>query len=251
MLKLLGRDHKLLMMSLLMWALGEGLWFNLRQLYLEQLGATPSQIGLAISIEAVARAVLLIPAGYLTDRFGARQVMIASWLTGIAGLLIGGLATTWQSFMPGMIVYALSGFAIPAISAYALSNLPEHSVHNHSQRVLTTIYTAYPIGLIVSPMLGGLIADQHGIRTCLLIAATLSVVSLLIVLLTRHVTPHPIVGRRGGKGLLYNRTFIGLVFFYMFAMVPVYGGFALLPNFLGSTQNCGGKSAIAAFHEDL
>src|SRR5512138_2084583 len=100
MFKVLQRDHWLLMASLLVWALGEGLWMNFRQLHLEQLGATPSQIGLALAFEAVARAALLIPAGYLIDRIGARQVMIASWLLGIAGLFIGGLAVTWQGFVP-------------------------------------------------------------------------------------------------------------------------------------------------------
>jgi len=232
MFKILSRDHKLLMLSLLIWALGEGLWINFRQLYLEQLGATPSQIGLALSVESIARAIPLLPAGYLIDRIGARKVMVASWLIGIGGPLIGGLATTWQGFVPGMVVYAASGFAAPAISAYSLRCIPEEHVATHSQQVLAIIYAAFPAGLITAPTLGGLVAEQLGIRACLWLAVILSGISTIIVLMTRHVNLHPQMGDSRVTGLLHNRAFISLVFFYMFAMLPAYAGFAMLPNFL-------------------
>lgn len=232
MFKVLQRDHWLLMASLLVWALGEGLWMNFRQLHLEQLGAAPPQIGLALSIEAIARAALLIPAGYLIDRIGARQVMIASWLTGIVGLFIGGLAVTWQGFIPGLAVYGLSYFAGPAVSAYALMCIPEHDLPTHSQRVLTTLYAAFPAGMIISPTLGGLVAEHFGIRTCLWLAVVLSSFSTMIVLLTRHVNPYPLASERRPGELLHNHTFVGLALYYMLAMLPVYAGFVLLPNFL-------------------
>jgi MFS family permease len=232
MFKILGRDHKLLMLSLLIWALGEGLWINFRQLYLEQLGATPSQIGLALSIEAIARAALLLPAGYLIDRIGARQVMIASWLVGIGGPMIGALAVTWQGFVPGMVIYALSGFAAPSISAYALRCIPEQDVSANSQQVLTAIYAAFPAGLIVSPALGGLVAEHFGIRACLGLAVGLSIISTTIVLFTRHVAPHSQTEDKRSGDLLRNRTFLRLAFFYMLAFLPIYAGFAMLPNYL-------------------
>lgn len=220
------------MASLLVWALGEGLWMNFRQLHLEQLGATPPQIGLALAIEAVARAALLIPAGYLIDRIGARQVMIASWLMGIAGLFMGGLAVTWQGFIPGLAVYGLSYFAGPAVSAYALMCIPEHELPKHSQRVLTTIYAAFPAGLIISPTLGGLVAESLGIRACLWLAVILSSISTGIVLLTRHVDPHPLARERRAGELLRNPVFVSMALYYMLAMLPIYAGFSLLPNFL-------------------
>ena len=220
------------MASLLVWALGEGLWMNFRQLHLEQLGATPTQIGLALSIESIARAALLIPAGYLVDRIGARQVMLASWFIGIAGLFIGGLAVTWQGFIPGLVIYGLSYFAGPAVSAYSLMSIPEQDVPAHSQRVLTTIYAAFPAGLILSPTLGGLVAEQFGIRTCLWLAVILACISTMIVLFTQHVDPHPLAREKRAGVLLRNQTFVGLTLYYMLAMLPVYVGFVLLPNFL-------------------
>ncbi|MBN1312838.1 MAG: MFS transporter [Anaerolineae bacterium] len=220
------------MLSLLIWALGEGLWINFRQLYLEQLGASPSQIGLALSIESIARAIPLLPAGYLIDRIGARQVMIASWLIGIGGPLIGGLAMTWQGFVPGMVIYALSGFAAPAISAYSLRCIPEENVSAHSQQVLTIIYAAFPAGLVIAPTLGGLVAEELSIRACLWLAVILSGLSTIIVLMTHHVAPHPQMEDRRATGLLRNHAFISMAFFYMITMLPAYTGFAMLPNFL-------------------
>jgi DHA1 family tetracycline resistance protein-like MFS transporter len=232
MFKALRRDHWLLMTSLLIWAMGEGLWMNFRQLHLEQLGAAPPQIGLALAIESVARAALLIPAGFLIDRIGARYVMLASWFLGIAGVFIGGLATSWQGFMPGLVIYGLSYFAGPAVSTYSLMSIPEQDVPAHSQRVLTTVYAAFPAGLILSPALGGLVAEHFGIRTCLWLAVILSGISTTVVLMTGHVEPHPLAKERRAGDLLRNRTFVGLVSYYMLAMLPVYLGFVLLPNFL-------------------
>ena len=75
------RNNRLLMLALFIWALGEGLWYyNLRQLYLVELGATEIQVGNVLALEAVFRALMPIPAGYLADRIGARRVMIFSWL---------------------------------------------------------------------------------------------------------------------------------------------------------------------------
>ena len=58
MLQSIGRDNRILMLALLLWALGEGLWVNLRPIYIEQLGATPSQVGLVLAIDVSVEADL-------------------------------------------------------------------------------------------------------------------------------------------------------------------------------------------------
>ena len=76
MLRKLGAANRLLMLSLFVWAFSVGLWYNQRQLYLSELGATPKQIGTALALESVCAALLLLPAGFLSDRFGPRRVIL-------------------------------------------------------------------------------------------------------------------------------------------------------------------------------
>lgn len=234
MFKELGRNNRLVMLSLFIWALGEGLWYiNLRQLYLVELGATEVQVGLALALEATLRGLLLIPAGYVVDRVGAQRVMIASWVLGIGGPLIGALARSWQMFIPGLAVYAMSAFAIPSISVYALQNVADPGSPGVADRVLTAIFAIYPAGLIVSPFIGGLIADALGIRACLWISTVIFTISTLIILLTSHVDAHhPRHEEERPRDLLRNTAFLHLIGYYAFVSVALLVGYQLAPNFL-------------------
>lgn len=234
----LTRNHRLLMLALFIWALGEGIWYiNLRQLYLVELGAASAQVGMALALEAAARALLPIPAGFLADRIGTRTVMILSWFLGIAGTVIGALANTWQLLIPGLVIYALSAFAVPSLNAYALHDIAGSSAPGVTERVLTTIFAAYSAGLILSPMIGGLIASNYGIRTCLWISVAIFAVSTLVVLLTGNVQAahedhagHPL-------DLLRNRRFLRLMLYFSLAYLVLLVSFQLVPNFLQEVRH--------------
>lgn len=233
MFRLLGRNNRLLMLALFVWGLGEGLWYNnFRQLYLVELGATEAQVGLALASEAIVHAVVPIPAGYVANRIGTHRVMIASWFVGIVGALIGALARTWVAFVPGLVIYSMSAFAMPAIGAYALQNVPDRASPGTSDRVLSTIFAVYPAGLIISPTLGGLIADRTSIRTLLWISMLLFSLSTAVVLLTRSVPAPPGAADDHPANLLRNRRFLRLGVYFFFTYVAMYVAYQFVPNFL-------------------
>ncbi len=232
MFRELGRNNRLVMLALFVWGLGEGLWYyNFRQIYLVELGATEAQVGLALAIEAIVRAAVPIPAGYIANRIGTHRVMVASWFVGMVGPLVGALARTWIAFVPGLAVYALSAFATPSISAYTIQNTPDRSP-GVNDRILSTVFAVYPAGLIVSPTLGGLIADRYSIRSLMWISAVLFGVSTAIVLMTRRPPALPDAGNDRPRDLLRNRRFLRLGVYFFFTYVAVYVGYQLVPNFL-------------------
>ena len=49
----LSRDNFLIMLSMLFWGCGEGLWLYVQPLYVKSLGADSMQIGLVLSIAPV------------------------------------------------------------------------------------------------------------------------------------------------------------------------------------------------------
>lgn len=233
MVKLMGRDNLLVMGALLVWALGEGLWYFVRQIYLTQLGATPVQVGTALAIEIVGRAVTLLPAGYGIDRIGPRQMLIGAWVAGIVGTVAMGIAVTWQTFMLGLFAYGLSGFAIPAVSAYALATTSARRTNaRDTQQVLAFMFAVYPLGLIISPTVGGWIGGQWGIGTCLWVALAAYFVSLVILLPIRHVEPHPHDGKLNIVPMFSNRTYLWRASFFALCISSMYVGVALLPNYL-------------------
>jgi MFS family permease len=233
MFKQLGRDNRLLMIALFIWALGEGLWFTLRPLYLDSLGASPAQIGSVLAIEGITRAILPLPAGYLADRVGPYWVMAGSWVVGIVGAVALALATTWQLAIPGVMIYAMSTFAVPVISTYALLAIPDRAIPGIASRTLTSVYASYPAGLIISPLLGGWLADRYGLRTDLWISIVMFVASLVFVLLLRNMkSAHQVAAAPNPSRLVHNRAFIRLAVYYASTILVLQVSNVLLPNYL-------------------
>ena len=73
------RDLYLVAFSLLIWGMGEGLFYIFQPLYIQQLGANPILIGSVLGINAVGMTLSQIPAGYLADRIGRRPLMWFTW----------------------------------------------------------------------------------------------------------------------------------------------------------------------------
>lgn len=232
MFKFLGRDNSRVMIALLLWALGEGLWYNLHQIYLAQLGASPGQIGTVLGIERMAVAFFMILAGVLSDRLGPRRIMIAASVLGVVGVAGMSFADTWQWLAPGLVAYHISGFVIPALNAYILLAMPNRDEDGTEQRAFSLVYASYPVGMILSPTLGGMIAESFGIRVCLQLAIILSSLSTLAMLTTRQYDAAPRRDLSRGKSLVSNRAFRGLLLYYVSAMLAVGVGFFLVQNFL-------------------
>ena len=232
MLRTLGPKNRLLMLSLFVWASSVGLWYNQRQLYLSELGASPKQIGTALALESVCAALLLIPAGLLSDRIGPRRVILGSWSMGIFGVMLMAMARSWQAAIPGLVIYRLAAASAPALLSFALLNIPDRRVPLISEKTLTTVFTAWPAAHILSPWLGGIIAQQTSIRTTLWVAVGVFALGIGLMLLTKPVAPGWFANRQSPLELFRNRRFLLLVGYFALATIAMFVGQLLLPNFL-------------------
>jgi predicted MFS family arabinose efflux permease len=172
-------------------------------------------------------------AGYLVDRIGPYRVIQASWALGIIAPLLMLPAPSWGWAIPGLALYAASAFAIPSVSAYVLMNAPEKRTPGIEQRLLTSIFAAYAAGLIVSPLLGGELAQRTGsVRACLIAGEALFLVSLGILLLARPIPP--LVSPREDRpiALQSNRGFVMLACYFGIAALILFTGDRLIPNYL-------------------
>jgi MFS family permease len=124
MLTAITRNNRLFMLGNFVFALSYGLWMNLRQLHLLDLGATSAQIGGVFALVSLAGGLLPLPAGLLADRIGPKRVIIAAWLVAAAGTLTAALARTWPLAGAGYVVFMLCIAANPAIVATCCSTRP-------------------------------------------------------------------------------------------------------------------------------
>jgi len=138
------------------------------------LGLAPGTIGLSMALGSLVGLLAAYPAGWLSDRFGRKPVIVPTTiLTGIAMLLFG-IAPDLTWFMIASLAWGLaSGMGGPAPATYAADTAPPgmNAAAMSLFRMLGDIgYVAGPIGL-------GLVTDFYGPAAGLAVCAALLFVS--------------------------------------------------------------------------
>lgn len=160
-------------------------------LYIEQLGTPKSQIelfsGLAISVTALASAIVAPIWGNLADRKGRRLMMIraAVGMTFTMGSLAFVPNVYWlllMRFMTGI----LSGY-IPNATALIASQAPREK----SGWALGTLATGAIAGNLIGPSMGGALAQWFGMENVFIITGVVLLITtiLTIVLVKEDFTP--------------------------------------------------------------
>jgi DHA1 family tetracycline resistance protein-like MFS transporter len=222
----LSRDNRLMMLALFLWASGEGLFTYIQPIYIQQLGANPVQIGTVLALAGLAMTAAFLPGGILSDRIPRRIILMGGWALGIVGVLTMASARDWRTFIPGIMLYSFSAFCVPAISA----TVADAAGGAPLARVITFVYAGYSAGSIISPAVGGWLAQMTNMRTVYLIAAVCYAVSTLVVLMLK---PQPVKARAWQKPSVHVVRSNGLLALIVFAMfLPLYIGIPLAPNFM-------------------
>ena len=94
-------------------------------LYVEALGATATGIGLIGSVEMIAAALVQIPGGYLTDKYGRKWLI--STMTFLAALarIFYVYAPSWEWIMFGALIVGVCRIYQPALNAIVADSLPK------------------------------------------------------------------------------------------------------------------------------
>src|SRR5947208_536755 len=156
----LPRDLRLLFFSLFLWTFGLGIYNYVWSLYLTQLNANPEQVGLVSSIGFFAAAISMIPGGILANKYDNRTLLIIGWAMSIPVPILFYFSRTWSDVIPGLIVLQLSAFNVPAMNAF-ISALGDQK---RMSSAFGAVYSAFPLGLVLSPAVGSLLLTWLSIR---------------------------------------------------------------------------------------
>ena len=164
-------------------------------LYIEELGVKGDMVewytGLSVAISALASALVSPIWGRLADRYGRKPMMIRASM--VMTFTMGGLALVPNVFWL-LFLRTLNGlFAgyVPNATALIASQVPP----NRSGYALGTLSTGLTAGVLIGPLLGGVLSETFGMRgTFLLVGLILFICSLLTIFGLRE-NFQPIEGR--------------------------------------------------------
>ena len=174
----MNRNYILIGISLLLWGLGESMFFIFQSLYLEEWGASPVLIGSLLSVNGVAMAVAMLPSGYLSDRLGPRPLIWISWIVGAVAAWGMALANSLPLFVIAMFMYYSSGFAMPPLNSYIVRVRGKLSV----ERALTLTSVMYNVGAILGPTIGGWIGSAMNLKSIYSFSAAIMMTSVIVIL---------------------------------------------------------------------
>jgi MFS family permease len=230
----MNRNLLLVAISLSIWGIGEGLFIYFQPIYLQEWVSDPLLIGTILGGMGVAMAVAQIPAGYLSDRFGSRSIMWASWILGTGATWVMALANSSTAFIIGLILYGMTGFVLAPMNSYITNTRGKLSVG----RSLTLVSGMYNLGAVIGPITGGLLADKLGLKTVYIIAGILFILSTAIILFVSKnpETHHLDQDSNQVKGLFTNTRFLGFLGITLVTVFALYLPAPFTPNFLKNQQ---------------
>ena len=124
----------------------------------EALGVTSSQVGLLATIFTLGMGLAGIPAGYLTDRWGRKNMILAGLVLFSVTTALQAVAVTWFDMAAYRVVSGIGeGLQNAALFAAAGSYF-----HRNRGLAIGTLAAAYGVGAFTGPAVGQLLVDLTG-----------------------------------------------------------------------------------------
>ncbi|MHB9795313.1 multidrug efflux MFS transporter [Streptococcus suis] len=214
--------------------------------FVEELGVGPGQVeyyaGLAVSVNALAAALMAPIWGSLADRYGRKPMMVRAAFAMI--FTMGGMA-----FVPNVFwllaLRVLNGVFtgyIPNATALIASQVPK----DKTGYALGTLSTGAVAGNLIGPTLGGILAEMFGVHMVFLLVGLLYAI---VVLLTVFYIREDFVPIKKGEEMSVKEVFEQvkdrqmLVGLFVTSMIIIAAAQAVVPiltlyvRHLGQTDN--------------
>ncbi|MFM0792376.1 multidrug efflux MFS transporter [Streptococcus suis] len=214
--------------------------------FVEELGVGPGQVeyyaGLAVSVNALAAALMAPVWGSLADRYGRKPMMVRAAFAMI--FTMGGMA-----FVPNVFwllaLRVLNGVFtgyIPNATALIASQVPK----DKTGYALGTLSTGAVAGNLIGPTLGGILAEMFGVHTVFLLVGLLYAI---VVLLTVFYIREDFIPIKKGEEMSVKEVFEQvkdrqmLVGLFVTSMIIIAAAQAVVPiltlyvRHLGQTDN--------------
>ncbi|MGI2328655.1 MFS transporter [Planococcus sp. YIM B11945] len=151
-----NRNIQLFIVANILIQIGMGVFMVMYNLYIKELGMPETINGKVISMAALASAITLIPAGFLSDKFGRK------WLI-IGGAAFGALTLFYRSFTVAEtpMIYAafLTGVFMAFVQVSGVPFLAENSKPAERVHLFSVYFALMTVANVIGSLVGGVVAD--------------------------------------------------------------------------------------------
>ncbi|MFC4402604.1 MFS transporter [Gracilibacillus xinjiangensis] len=158
---------------------GFGIIIPVLPFYAEELGASPTQLGLLMAVYSLMQFIFSPMWGRISDRIGRKPVL----LIGIAGLslsffLMAFASQLWMLFAARIIGGFLSAANMPTVMAYVADITSEEN----RSKGMGIIGASVGLGFIFGPAIGGVFSEGN-LSTPFILAGCSSILTFLLVMI--------------------------------------------------------------------
>ncbi|MDQ6670254.1 MAG: MFS transporter [Chloroflexota bacterium] len=157
--------------------LGFGSIVPVAPLYAASFGVSPSAIGLTIALYGLARFLLAVPAGRLTDRIGRRGTLALGGGVTVVGNLLCAVAPSYVLFLGARFVAGAGAALILTAAQIVLADISPPAQRGRMMGIYSGVF-AFAVG--VGPYPGGLLAEHFGLNAPFFAYAALASVVTLV-----------------------------------------------------------------------
>lgn len=172
----LGRENGLLFWAMIAIEASFGSFFALWPIWIEELGASVSTVGLMLGLGGVLRLFALLSTTWLIHHFGAKRVIVAVRLVAIGAIGWAAVAQHWTWLFPCLLGMAIGEMIFPVVNNLVAQNAGEQRV-----RAFAIVLTTGPsLSLMVTPLLSGVLVELWGLRAPFVAAALFSAIGVVL-----------------------------------------------------------------------
>ena len=196
--------------------LGLFMIFPVFSLYADGLeDTTPLLIGLAISIYGLTQAILQIPFGMLSDRFGRKPIIVIGLLLFAAGSVVAACSTTIYGVLLGR---ALQGSG--AIAAVIMAMAADLTRESQRTKIMASIGASIGASFIVAMVLGPVLSGWIGVPGMFWLIAGSSLLAIAVVIFVVPVAEQvvPVASNRENLKIALNNPLLLRLDFSIFLL---------------------------------
>ncbi|QFG00134.1 MFS transporter [Psychrobacillus glaciei] len=151
-----NKNIRLFMLANILIQIGMGVFSVMYNLYIKELGFPETVNGSVISMTSLATAIMLIPAGFLSDRFGRKGMIILGTIVTVFTLFYRSIEVSEHS-----LVYAafFTGLFMALVQVSGVPFLAENSNASERMHLFSIHFSLMTIASVVGSLGGGIIAD--------------------------------------------------------------------------------------------
>ena len=138
-----------------------GMIYSILSLYIQDLGASKTTIGLVFMTGATAGALISPLLGRISDKFGRKKILLVAMICFSIVFLMYSLMKNYWLVFP---IQLLEGATWAAFSTTVPALLADNSPANERGWTMGIYNRTWSIGWILGPAIGGFMADRAGFQ---------------------------------------------------------------------------------------